>query len=103
MVFHPPMLYLGYISITIPFAFAIAALLTKKLDTEWLVAVRKWTIVSGLFLSIGLLIGMGWAFEELGWGGDWARGTRGNGGQVRLVQRDPVSGSGVDSAKRGVL
>ncbi len=72
MVFHPPMLYLGYISITIPFAFAIAALLTKKLDTEWLVAVRKWTIVSWLFLSIGLLIGMWWAYVELGWGGYWA-------------------------------
>jgi cytochrome c-type biogenesis protein CcmF len=72
MVFHPPMLYLGYISITIPFAFAIAALLTKKLDTDWLVAVRKWTIVSWLFLSIGLLIGMWWAYVELGWGGYWA-------------------------------
>src|SRR5712664_2591364 len=72
MVFHPPMLYLGYISITIPFAFEIAALLTKKLDAEWLVAVRKWTIVSWLFLSIGLLIGMWWAYVELGWGGYWA-------------------------------
>src|SRR5216117_354541 len=72
MVFHPPMLYLGYISITIPFAFAIAALLSKKLDAEWLVAVRKWTLVSWLFLSIGLLIGMWWAYVELGWGGYWA-------------------------------
>jgi cytochrome c-type biogenesis protein CcmF len=72
MVFHPPMLYLGYISITIPFAFAIGALLSKKLDAEWLVAVRKWTIVSWLFLSIGLLIGMWWAYVELGWGGYWA-------------------------------
>ena len=72
MVFHPPMLYLGYISITIPFAFAIAALLSKKLDAEWLVAVRKWTIVSWLFLSVGLLIGMWWAYVELGWGGYWA-------------------------------
>jgi cytochrome c-type biogenesis protein CcmF len=72
MVFHPPMLYLGYISITIPFAFAIAALLSKKLDAEWLVAIRKWTLVSWLFLSIGLLIGMWWAYVELGWGGYWA-------------------------------
>ena len=72
MVFHPPMLYLGYISITIPFAFAIAALLTKRLDAEWLVAVRKWAIVSWLFLSVGLLIGMWWAYVELGWGGYWA-------------------------------
>jgi cytochrome c-type biogenesis protein CcmF len=72
MVFHPPMLYLGYISITVPFAFAIAALVSKKLDTDWLVAIRKWTLVSWLFLSIGLLIGMWWAYVELGWGGYWA-------------------------------
>ncbi len=72
MVFHPPMLYLGYISITIPFAFAIAALVSKKLEVDWLVAIRKWTLVSWLFLSIGLLIGMWWAYVELGWGGYWA-------------------------------
>src|SRR5262245_16609508 len=72
MVFHPPMLYLGYISMTIPFAFAIAALASRKLDTDWLVAIRKWTLVSWLFLSIGLLLGMWWAYVELGWGGYWA-------------------------------
>ncbi len=72
MVFHPPMLYLGYISITIPFAFAMAALLSKRLDVEWLVAIRKWTLVSWLFLSIGILLGMWWAYVELGWGGYWA-------------------------------
>src|SRR6059036_2768646 len=72
MVFHPPMLYLGYISITIPFAFAIAALLSKRLESDWLVAIRKWTLVSWLFLSIGLLIGMWWAYVELGGGGYWA-------------------------------
>src|SRR5216117_987853 len=72
MVFHPPMLYLGYISITIPFAFAIAALLPKKLDVDWLVAIRKWTMVSWLFLSIGICLGMWWAYVELGWGGYWA-------------------------------
>jgi cytochrome c-type biogenesis protein CcmF len=72
MVFHPPMLYLGYISITIPFAFAIAALLSKRLDVDWLVAIRKWTILSWLFLSIGICLGMWWAYVELGWGGYWA-------------------------------
>src|SRR6266851_6324927 len=72
MVFHPPMLYLGYISITIPFAFAIAALWSKRLDTDWLVAIRKWTLLSWLFLSIGICLGMWWAYVELGWGGDWA-------------------------------
>src|SRR6059036_3502492 len=72
MVFHPPMLYLGYISITIPFAFAMAALLSKRLDTDWLVAIRKWTLLSWLFLSIGICLGMWWAYVELGWGGYWA-------------------------------
>src|SRR2546423_4922037 len=69
MVFHPPMLYLGYISITIPFAFAIAALLSKRLDVDWLVAIRKWTLLSWLFLSVGICLGMWWAYVELGWGG----------------------------------
>jgi cytochrome c-type biogenesis protein CcmF len=72
MVFHPPMLYLGYISITIPFAFAMAALLSKRLDTDWLVAIRKWTLLSWLFLSVGICLGMWWAYVELGWGGYWA-------------------------------
>src|SRR2546425_276561 len=72
MVFHPPMLYLGYISITIPFAFAMSALLLKKLDADWLVAIRKWTLLSWLFLSIGICLGMWWAYVELGWGGFWA-------------------------------
>src|SRR5213593_3428582 len=69
MVFHPPMLYLGYISITLPFAFAMAALLSKRLDADWLVAIRKWTLLSWLFLSIGICLGMWWAYVELGWGG----------------------------------
>jgi cytochrome c-type biogenesis protein CcmF len=72
MITHPPMLYLGYISITIPFAFAVAALLSKRLDTGWIHAIRKWTLVSWLFLSIGITIGMWWAYMELGWGGYWA-------------------------------
>ena len=72
MVVHPPLLYLGYISVTIPFAFAVAAMLSKRLDTGWLHAIRKWTIVSWLFLSIGITLGMWWAYVELGWGGYWA-------------------------------
>src|SRR5215213_417056 len=72
MVIHPPMLYLGYISITIPFAFAMAALLSRRLDTGWIHAIRKWTLVSWLFLAIGITLGMWWAYVELGWGGYWA-------------------------------
>ena len=72
MMIHPPMLYLGYISLTIPFAFAIAALLSRSLDTGWIHAIRKWTLVSWLFLAIGITLGMWWAYVELGWGGYWA-------------------------------
>ncbi|NOT07659.1 MAG: heme lyase CcmF/NrfE family subunit [Gemmatimonadales bacterium] len=72
MTIHPPMLYLGYISITIPFAFAMASLLSKRLDTGWIHAMRKWTILSWLFLSAGITLGMWWAYVELGWGGYWA-------------------------------
>ncbi|MEX0691048.1 MAG: heme lyase CcmF/NrfE family subunit [Gemmatimonadales bacterium] len=72
MVVHPPMLYLGYISITIPFAFAVAALMSRRLDTGWLHAIRKWTLLSWTFLGIGITLGMWWAYVELGWGGYWA-------------------------------
>ena len=72
MVMHPPMLYLGYISITIPFAFGIAAMLAGKLDAGWIIAMRKWALASWLFLSIGITLGMWWAYVELGWGGVWA-------------------------------
>jgi cytochrome c-type biogenesis protein CcmF len=72
MVIHPPMLYLGYIGITIPFAFAMAALLSRSLDTGWIHAIRKWTLLAWLFLSVGITLGMWWAYVELGWGGYWA-------------------------------
>jgi cytochrome c-type biogenesis protein CcmF len=72
MVIHPPMLYLGYISIAIPYAFSVAALLTRRLDIGWLHAIRKWTLLSWVFLSAGITLGMWWAYVELGWGGYWA-------------------------------
>ncbi len=72
MAFHPPNLYLGYVATTIPFAFAIAALITRRLDGEWLAAVRRWSLVSWFFLTIGITLGMWWAYVELGWGGYWA-------------------------------
>ncbi|HXE79955.1 MAG TPA: cytochrome c-type biogenesis CcmF C-terminal domain-containing protein [Vicinamibacterales bacterium] len=71
MVVHPPSLYIGFVGMTIPFAFCIAALITGYLDDAWLRAVRRWTMVSWLFLSLGLMLGMIWAYEELGWGGIW--------------------------------
>jgi cytochrome c-type biogenesis protein CcmF len=72
MAIHPPNLYLGYVGTTIPFAFAIAALLTRRLDAEWLAAVRRWTLLAWFFNTTGILLGMWWAYVELGWGGYWA-------------------------------
>jgi len=72
MAIHPPSLYTGFVGMTIPYAFGIAALITGHLDDAWLRAVRRWTMVSWLFLSFGLTLGMIWAYEELGWGGFWA-------------------------------
>ena len=71
MAIHPPNLYLGYVGFTIPFAFAVAALVTGRLDTSWLTAIRRWTIVAWFFLSIGITLGAQWAYVELGWGGYW--------------------------------
>jgi cytochrome c-type biogenesis protein CcmF len=71
MAIHPPSLYTGFVGMTIPFAFGIAALATGHLDDSWLRATRRWTMISWLFLSLGLTLGMIWAYEELGWGGFW--------------------------------
>ena len=71
MAIHPPNLYLGYVGFTIPFAFAIAALVTGRLDTSWLNTTRRWTILSWFFLTLGITLGAQWAYVELGWGGYW--------------------------------
>ncbi len=71
MVIHPPMLYLGFVSFVIPFAFAIAALVTGRTDDRWIRITRRWTIVAWLFLSLGLVLGGRWAYDVLGWGGYW--------------------------------
>jgi cytochrome c-type biogenesis protein CcmF len=71
MAIHPPSLYVGFVAMTIPFAFGMAALITGHLDDSWLRAVWRWTMVGWLFLTFGLTLGMLWAYEELGWGGYW--------------------------------
>ena len=71
MTTHPPTLYLGFTAFTIPFAFAIAALVSDKLDTRWITTTRRWTILSWFFLTLGIIFGMMWAYVELGWGGYW--------------------------------
>jgi cytochrome c-type biogenesis protein CcmF len=72
MAIHPPNLYLGYVATSIPFAFAIAALVTRRLDAEWLSIVRRWSLLSWFFLTVGITLGMWWAYVELGWSGYWA-------------------------------
>ena len=72
MVIHPVMLYLGWVGLTVPFAFAVAALLSKRLDRRWVRTVRRWTLIPWMFLATGIIMGSQWAYMELGWGGYWA-------------------------------
>jgi len=72
MTFHPPMLYLGFVGMSVPFAFAMAALITRRTNDAWIRTTRRWTLMGWGFLSVGLLLGGGWAYETLGWGGYWA-------------------------------
>jgi cytochrome c-type biogenesis protein CcmF len=72
MVSHPPTLYLGYVGVVVPFAFAIAALMTGRLGNEWIVTIRRWSLFAWFCLGIGILQGGYWAYIELGWGGYWA-------------------------------
>ena len=71
MVIHPPMLYMGYVGLAVPFAFALAALLGGRLDAAWTRWTRPWTTVAWVFLTAGIALGSWWAYNELGWGGWW--------------------------------
>jgi len=71
MIIHPPMLYLGFVGFVVPFAFAMAALASGDLTTNWIKATRRWSLVAWLFLSLGLILGGRWAYDVLGWGGYW--------------------------------
>jgi cytochrome c-type biogenesis protein CcmF len=71
MVIHPPMLYLGYVGFTVPFAFAFASLVTKQPGDAWIQETRRWTIITWLFQTCGIILGAGWAYAVLGWGGYW--------------------------------
>ena len=71
MAIHPPMLYLGYVGFSVPFAFAMATLITKQAGEKWIETTRRWTMVAWLFQSMGVLLGARWAYAVLGWGGYW--------------------------------
>ena len=72
MAIHPPVLYLGFVGFTIPFAFTVAALLTNEKGSLWVRSIRRWSLVTWLALSSGIMLGGWWAYQELGWGGYWA-------------------------------
>jgi len=72
MAVHPPLLYLGYVGLTVPFAFAMGALLARRTDERWIVATRRWTLAAWAFLGVGQLLGAHWAYVEIGWGGYYA-------------------------------
>ncbi|HET9156639.1 MAG TPA: cytochrome c biogenesis protein CcsA, partial [Myxococcaceae bacterium] len=72
MVIHPPMLYLGYVGMVVPFGIAVAALLRGQLGDAWMATLRRWTLIPWTFLSVGIVLGSWWAYAVLGWGGYWA-------------------------------
>jgi cytochrome c-type biogenesis protein CcmF len=103
MVTHPPALYVGFVGMTIPFAFGLAALITGHLDDSWLRAVRRWTMVSWLFLSFGLTLGMIWAYEVLGWGGYWGWDPVENAGLLPWLTATAFLHSVMVQERRGML
>ncbi len=103
MVIHPPTMYLGFVGLTIPYAFGMAALITGYLDDSWLRAVRRWTMFSWLFLTVGLGLGMIWAYEELGWGGYWGWDPVENAGLLPWFTATAFLHSAMVQERRGML
>jgi cytochrome c-type biogenesis protein CcmF len=103
MAIHPPSLYTGFVAMTIPFAFGIAALITGHLDDAWLRAVRRWTMIGWLALSFGLTLGMLWAYEELGWGGYWGWDPVENAGLLPWFTATAFLHSVMVQERRGML
>jgi cytochrome c-type biogenesis protein CcmF len=103
MVIHPPTMYLGFVGLTIPYAFGMAALITGYLDDSWLRAVRRWMMFAWFFLSFGLTLGMIWAYEELGWGGYWGWDPVENAGLLPWFTATAFLHSVMVQERRGML
>ncbi len=103
MAIHPPSLYTGFVAMTIPYAFGIAALVSGHLDDSWLRAVRRWTMIGWLFLTFGLTLGMLWAYEELGWGGFWGWDPVENAGLLPWFTATAFLHSVMVQERRGML
>jgi cytochrome c-type biogenesis protein CcmF len=103
MMIHPPMLYSGYTLLTIPFAFAIGALVTGRLGSEWIAVTRRFALAAWLFLGIGILLGARWSYTELGWGGYWAWDPVENAALMPWLAVTAFIHSAMIQEKRGML
>lgn len=103
MVIHPPVLYIGFVSFVIPYAFAIAALITGQTGDLWIRATRRWTLIAWIFLSSGLLLGGWWAYDVLGWGGYWGWDPVENASLIPWLVATPFLHSVMMQEGRGML
>jgi cytochrome c-type biogenesis protein CcmF len=103
MVIHPPMLYLGYVGFTIPFAFALGALMMRYPGEKWIQITRRWTLVTWLFLTVGVFLGMHWAYAVLGWGGYWGWDPVENASLMPWLAGTAFFHSVIIQEKRGML
>jgi cytochrome c-type biogenesis protein CcmF len=103
MGLHPPLLYLGFVGMSVPFAFAVAALMTRRTDESWLAIVRRWTLVPWVFLTLGIVAGAWWSYEVLGWGGYWAWDPVENASLLPWLTATAFLHSSMVSERRGAL
>ena len=103
MLIHPPILYVGFVGFAVPFSFALAALVTGELGTNWFRATRRWTLTAWFFLGIGLMLGGRWAYEVLGWGGYWAWDAVENSSLMPFLAGTAYLHSVMIQEKRGML
>ena len=103
MIIHPPMLYLGFVAFLIPFAFGIAALVTRQTSDVWIRTTRRWTLTAWLFLSLGLILGGWWAYDVLGWGGYWGWDPVENSSLIPWLVATPFLHSVMMQENRGML
>jgi cytochrome c-type biogenesis protein CcmF len=103
MIIHPPMQYLGFVSFLVPYSFAIAALVTGRTDSRWIRVTRKWTLWAWLFLSLGLVLGMRWAYDVLGWGGYWGWDPSENAALLPWLAATPFLHSVMIQEKQGMF
>ena len=103
MIIHPPMQYLGFVSFVVPYAFAMAALITGRTDPRWIRITRRWTLWAWLFLSMGLVLGMRWAYDVLGWGGYWGWDPVEVAALIPWLTATPFLHSVIIQEKRGML